>query len=88
MKVLILLCALLASARLSTALPQLYFTSETYFRSPVQSSVSAEAVTVALASLLRVPSPLPVSLEVAEQVQHATVLFAAGQTACSGTRSH
>lgn len=69
MKVLIISCALLVSARLCVALPQLYYAGDNYFRSPAQSHVSAEAVTVALASLLGVPSPLPVSTEVGGQVR-------------------
>lgn len=69
MKIVIVLCALLVGAHLSVALPQLYYTGGTYFRSPAHSSVSAEAVTVALASLLSVAPPLSVSPQVAGEVR-------------------
>ena len=76
MKAVTLLCVLLTGVQLSTALPQLYYTGGTYFRPPSQSSVSAEAVTVALASLLSVAPPLTVSPEVAGQVRHSASLDA------------
>lgn len=66
---LLALSALLVSVQLCAGVPQLYQQGNTYFRSPAQlATVSAEAVTVSLASLLSIPPPLRVSPEIAAQV--------------------
>lgn len=65
-------CGILLGLQLSSALPQVHYTGGAIspFRSQsAQPSISAEAITVTLASLLSVKSPVPVESDVAKQVR-------------------
>ncbi len=70
----LLLCSALLSLHCASAVPQVHYSGGTIspFRSQSsQPSISAEAITVTLASLLSVKSPVPVEPSVAQQVPTA-----------------
>lgn len=77
----LVLCSALLGSLCASALPQVHYSGgrSSPFRSQSsQISVTAEAVSVTLASLLSVKSPVPVESDVAQQVQylHVTVVRA------------